>query len=310
MRRVYGLLSLALAAVEMLRGERILTPPIDQFQKQTFTAECMGVDCAKLTLFYYGQRVTNEDPLVQQVIGGAVMAMQMQPILDAEYHWIQAVVLDSKAPAWRLDSEFIIPTPFLDPPPAGYTGPGQLFDFLPWYDQSTREVTRFFDAPGFARGALDPLPGKSAAVSFETWLVCVISTDLKGFPDLGPAKDNKVTVAPLFGFTWGFETIYDPAKDPQNADSTKNMSVTLQALNTSLKNPTSSWLQALDRVYGPVKAGTLKGHTEQFSVTLGSCVDCGDIAQAIPEPATAWLTVLAILLLGCRRLARTGTRPA
>jgi hypothetical protein len=130
---------------------------------------------------------------------------------QSEYHYVQALKLESDTFRWFNGHGVALPEPFLDTPPGGYkirtsatsqTWGGGDFDdkgdYLPWYDQKT--FPRFSDRPTdyllLAKG-----DDMKLEAFFETWLVCVIQDLHDGDKE---AKDDSHTIAPLIGWLWGY----------------------------------------------------------------------------------------------------------
>jgi hypothetical protein len=122
--------------------------------------------------------------------------------------------------------------------------------------------------------------GNKISFQFETWLVCVIE-DKQG-KDKNTAKDDTYKVAPLLGWTWGYDIAYkDQGKIGE--DELGDFTVTKKALAFT-KVASADWKKAIDKstVYG-----SPTGTQDFFNVTLGDCTQC-----AVPAPPSAILLLL------------------
>jgi hypothetical protein len=197
------------------------------------------------------------------------------------FHYLQAVTVDD-APLNYLDGTPVA-APYIDTPPGGYEN--QPFDYKPYYDEG--EFPAFYDRPtaGVFRSTQEG--DKTVSVYFETWLVCVIE---ETFGDLKQAFEDTYQLAPLLGWTWGFDITYQDDGD-NFWELTEDFQVSARELHWT-GNPSQNWLDALDREYG-------SNITDSYNIELGDCIDC-----VVPEPQSLALLGLGLSLLITIRVQR------
>jgi len=203
--------------------------------------------------------------------GGVLIDGQFAPSPGVGFsglHYIQSINVDED-PLPYVDGT-ALPIPYIDTPPGGYQN--QPFDYLVYYDEG--EFPTFFDAPRSPLDTARTEPDNVVDLDFETWLVAVIDENL-GANDMS-AKDDSYKVAPLLGWTWGYDITFDPMA--------ALFTVTRDPFNWLLA-PSADWNTALGQTYGVAM--------ERFNVTLGNCdVD----ACKIPEPAPTLLAITGLVL--------------
>jgi hypothetical protein len=194
------------------------------------------------------------------------------------YHYIQAVYVDNRPPAF-VDGTAIT-TPYIDPPPGGYQG--DPFDLKPYYDEG--EFPTFSDKPTINLAFTKNQPGGMRDLEFETWLVCVTQETFGA--NANKASDDTFTVAPLLGWTWGFKQSY--VDNPPAGDGLEDITQTLTPF-AYLATPSANWTAALTKVYGT------NPNQDNFNVTVTNCVNCG----IVPEPASSTMVVVMLGMMAC-----------
>jgi hypothetical protein len=217
--------------------------------------------------------------------GGVVIDGMFVETKDLRYHYIQSInVYDDPTPKKFIDGSDL-PVPLIDTPPGGYYN--DPFDYRVYYDES--EFPRFYDQPRTYMMDAKSEPDLKLQLSFETWLVCVISESFGPSPFL--AKDDAYQVAPLLGWTWGYSIDY--ADNGNGVDDLGDFTVTRETFNW-IASPSSNWLAALGQSYGTEQ------YLDWFNVTLDSCKKC-----VVPEPASViGLVALGLPILALRLRAR------
>lgn len=195
------------------------------------------------------------------------------------YHYIQAVYVDNRPPAF-VDGTAIT-TPYIDPPPGGYQG--DPFDLKPYYDEG--EFPTFSDKPTINLAFTKNQPNGMRDLEFETWLVCV-TQEVFG-TNANKASDDTFTVAPLLGWKWGFQQTYADAP-PLGTDGLEDITQTITPFSY-LATPTANWTAALTKVYGT------NPNQDNFNVVVTNCVNCG----IVPEPASTTMVVVMLGMMAC-----------
>lgn len=259
---------------------------------------CGKQKCGTMEISTYEKFSSGTNPATD--VGGALIDGKFTASTKGTFHYLQALTTNtSDAKRWFNDTTVALPVPMVDTPPGGYksqtfaTGKYDIddaFDYLPWYDEAG-EFPGFHDRPALL---YQRAKAKDISLQFETWVVCVIE-DVPG-TEAKVAKDDKYKVAPLLGFSWGFEIKY---KDVGviGTDEAADFSTTLTALKW-VAAPTADWKSALGAKYG---AGAKQ---DMFNIALGDCAACN--LMPIPEPSSAWMWLPGLLALAAarRRLGR------
>jgi hypothetical protein len=204
------------------------------------------------------------------------------------FHYLQAILIDDAPFLFTDGSAFT--APYVDTPPGGYQG--QPFDLKPYYDQpgDNPAFPGFFDEPKLrlnrARDANQTGPDGKINVDFETWLVCVVKETMGATANR--AKDDMYFVAPLVGWTWGFNIALT---DNGNADMNELADYDTKANPFAfIPAPSASWQFALEKVYS---IGT--ANEDFFDILLRDCSAC------VPEPGAISLAGVGVLALWMRR---------
>ncbi len=198
--------------------------------------------------------------------GGVEIDGQFIEYKDLRYHYIQSInIYDDPTPKKYIDGSDL-PVPLIDTPPGGYED--DFYDYLVYYDQN--EFPRFYDKPRTYMPDVREEDDNLLQMSFETWLVCVISESFGLLPYR--ALDDAYLVAPLLGWTWGYSIFYAENMDEiENLDDYYVMAEEFHWIDS----PSADWLAALGQYYGTVPL------VDWYNVDLGSCKKC-----VVPEPAT------------------------
>jgi len=192
------------------------------------------------------------------------------------FHYVQTVTIDEAPP--RFVDGTGLPIPYVDPPPGGYSS--RQWDTLVYYDQN--EFPTFYDFP--SNLALDAVTQADNTLSlrFETWLVCVVEQLLGG--DATKASDDTYVIAPLLGWTWGFDIKYTPDADPATYNFLTEFGILGSAFAWVDTAPSASWSNSLTQTYG-------SGSTaDRFIVGFDDCRNC-----VVPAPATAELLLAGFM---------------
>lgn len=240
---------------------------------------CNGEHCGTMEIDLY-----TEYEMIDRVIvggieyelfyGGVEIDGQFVESKDLCYHYIQSInVYDDPTPKKYIDGS-TLPVPLIDTPPGGYHK--DPFDYRVYYDES--EFPRFYDKPSTYMPDAQTEPDLILQLSFETWLVCVISESFG--PSPFEAKDDVYQVAPLLGWTWGYSIFYIDNGD--GIEDLEDYLVTPEYFDW-IYSPSTDWLAALGQHYGTEQ------YLDWFNVSIGSCKDC-----VVPEPAS----VIGLVALG------------
>jgi hypothetical protein len=258
---------------------------------------CGTVNCGQMTFTQYENFESPTFANFNIPSGGARIKGQFKGTRPLKYHYVQSVNRSTEDDIrWRpggIDSPPIV-QPWIDSPPGGYFG-GFESDYLLYYDRAG-QFPEFSDEARRDIGALKNFAqaGKKQEVDFEAWLVCVIEEQFG--KEAKQAKDDRYTIAPLFGWTWGYTAAYVDNKDGKEDE--KDIKTTKSKLET-IASPSKKWTEALARMYGDDKKN------DKYNVVVGNCKDC----QMTPEPAAllqvAGGLVFLVLILD---LARPGRR--
>ncbi len=213
------------------------------------------------------------------------------------YHYVQVITginWKTTQARWLTDKSVELPVPFCDTPPAGYAfkkkfdsagyDDNQAFDSKVYYDEG--EFPKFEDAPKlFMLHAKDV--GGTFTVDFETWLIAVCDEKING----GRVQKDTYKVAPLVGWTWGFEIKF---KDDGNGKNDLTDFTTSALAMDFAAAPSAAWKKGIskDTVYG---AGDNK---DWWDVGLGECKD-----TKVPAPASLAPGLLGAACIGRRRRA-------
>ena len=228
-------------------------------------------------------RYDSVNPSSVTSLAGVEIKGSFKPTAGKDYHYVQAITKDNADTSrWFNDTSVAIPVPYLDTPPGGYKVEDaagsqkytieQPFDYLPWYDEG--DFPAFFDRPTDRVQKAKLMKDGTVTLDFETWIVCTIE-DVHN--DNKIANDDRYKIAPLLGWTWGFDIVY---KDVENIgkDDLADFTLNKRAFNFVM-NPSAAWTQALGTVYG---AGAKK---DSWNITVGDCKEC----VATPEPSAVLL---------------------
>jgi hypothetical protein len=246
------------------------------------TVTCGAVACGTMNFSKYQTGETGTGTGQDPYRGFVDIAGSFTPAgagLGKTYHYIQAVVVDNRPPAFTDGTA--ITTPYIDPPPGGYQG--DAFDLKPYYDET--EFPTFSDKPTINLAFTKNQPNGQRNLEFETWLVCVMQETFGA--NANKASDDTFKVAPLIGWKWGFQQNYVDAP-PIGTDGLEDISQTIVPF-AYLATPSANWTAALGTVYGT------NPNQDNFNVTVGNCVDCG----IVPEPTSAVMMVLMFGMVCC-----------
>lgn len=203
------------------------------------------------------------------------------------FHYVQTVTVD-EAPPLFVDGT-ALPIPYVDPPPGGYSS--KQWDTLLYYDEN--EFPTFYDFP--SNLALNAVTQADSTLSlrFETWLVCLVEELLGG--DATKASDDAYVIAPLLGWTWGFDIKYTADADPATYDFLTEFSI-LGSAFAWINTPSADWNNSLTQTYGTGATA------DRFIVGFDDCRNC-----VVPAPATMALLLVGFLAMGLsQRRSRRG----
>jgi hypothetical protein len=185
---------------------------IPQAFPQIRPVQCGEVRCGSMEISWY-RRFQDEDATPRHERNGVNIRGRFRGFRDRsrEFHYLQVLTrFEADDFRWSLDRSVPLPRSFVDPPPFGMTHPetdgaGRFrsvehrFDALPWYDEG--DFPLFEDQPRAFLASARRLG--TVRMAFETWVVCVISA-VQG-PDVRRAADDRYEVAPLIGWSWGYD---------------------------------------------------------------------------------------------------------
>ncbi len=205
-------------------------------------------------------------------VGGVEISGQFNEQKNLIYHYIQSInSWDDPTPKKYKDGS-TLPVPLIDTPPGGYQN--DPFDYKVYYDET--EFPQFYDKPSTYMLDAKDEADKKLGMSFETWLVCVCSESFGS--QATKAKDDSYKVAPLLGWTWGYDITY--ADDGDEEDELVDFTVTKEAFAWKT-TPSTSWKTALGAKYS-------SGANEDFfNVSLCECENC----EVVPAPPAAFLVL-------------------
>ena len=282
-RRFAAICAAMFASIWTAQGGMLFEPVVIG---KDYDIECQGVKCGSMNFSQYNLSINSD---VAGNITGESQTIKglFTPVNNHLYHWVQVITRDDAPIPWRGDGVTLPAVPYVDTPPGGYIGKNNAFDKILYYYEpdDNPKFPGFFDGPTTSAKQINAAGG-AASTFFETWLVCVIAPN----PDpKNPAngKDINYTIAPLFGFTWGYTARIDQ-KDP------KSGSILAQTL-TTIAAPTAGWKNGLNQIYGAGK------NTDRYNVTL---VDCRDCVDAVPEPASQGTVALALAVVALTLVRR------
>lgn len=173
---------------------------------------------------------------------------------------------------WSRDPDALLPAGFVDVPPFGVRRPetdanGRFriaehrFDALPWFDDG--EFPLLDDRPrAFLASAR--VYGR-VTMRFETWLICVIAAE-QG-PDRERVSDDFYVVAPLTGWTWGYDIQHEDV-GVLNVDELEDYAFSQMPLSF-LAQPTSAFKHSLGATLG-------RTVTDRFNIRLADAAGCRD----------------------------------
>lgn len=243
---------------------------------------CGATKCGVLEIDKYQESSGNSTQPVTGFLGIDINGLfkPVGAIVSKTFNFIQAITnYNSSDRRWINDTSVPIGVPFIDPPPGGYKVKSpwnavnwtveQKFDYKPYYQPAGPAFPNFGDTPGMY---MLPAKDNKLVFNFETWLVCTIE-EMMG-TNVNTSKDDNYTVAPLLGFTWGFDIAF---KDQGviGTDELQDFSVTLNDADWIIA-PSDSWKNALATKYG---AGA---NQDFFNVKLGQCENCQEVPAPLP----------------------------
>lgn len=234
--------------------------------------QCGPVACGSMEITWY-RRFQDEDASPSQERNGVNIRGRFRGLRDQarEFHFLQVLTrFDADDFRWSRDPGIPLPARFVDPPPFGLLHPesdaqgrfrsvAHKFDALPWYDEGDfplfEDHPRVFLADVRAHG--------TAAMEFETWLVCVISSS-QG-PDRDRVEDDAYEVAALVGWTWGYAITWRDVGQI-GVDEFEDYTFTLKPLRL-VTQPSAAFEGALGATLG-------SGVTDRFDIRLGDAQRC------------------------------------
>lgn len=255
------------------------------------TVKCGDKTCGTMEISLY-EKFADGDAAPTYERNGVSIAGKFTPAegVKLDTHYLQALTaFNDPDIRWSKDTTVPLPGKFLDAPPFGqevlevndkgaFVKQVKPQDALPWYDEPG-EFPDFEDQP---KEFLD-VARRNGAVSmhFESWLVCVISATPGKAADR--VSDDKYVVAPLAGWTWGFDVAY---KDVGVIGKDELADYTFTMLPFAfVAAPTADFKTALGAIYG-------KKGADNFDITLGTCDKC---VAPVPEPGTGAMVLAGLL---------------
>lgn len=249
---------------------------------------CGNAPCGTMAFSRY-RKFADGDGFPAYERNGVAIAGRFQavPGRNREYHYLQVLTefIDDDV-RWTRDRSVPLPRRHVDAPPFGqwalevtrrglFRDRGLRQDALPWYDAAGEfpdfeDLPREFLAVARRRGLV--------RMHFETWLVCVIRAEAG--PDPDRVGDDAYEVAPLAGWTWGYDLVHAEGAEP-GRDSFGDYTFGMLPL-VFVDAPSAAYREGLDAVYGA-------GVQDRFRITLGSSDRCRDPASDGPRPSAARL---------------------
>jgi len=244
------------------------------FAPQIHAVNCGGKVCGSMEISWYRKFQDGDtSPRLERngvSIRGRFRSSRDQP---REYHYLQ-VLTEFKADdfRWSRDPDALLPAGFVDVPPFGVRRPetdanGRFriaehrFDALPWFDDG--EFPLFDDRPrAFLASAR--VYGR-VTMRFETWLICVIAAE-QG-PDRERVSDDFYVVAPLTGWTWGYDIKHEDV-GVLTVDELEDYAFSQMPLSF-LAQPTSAFKHSLGATLG-------RTVTDRFNIRLADAAGCRD----------------------------------
>ncbi|MGI0118463.1 hypothetical protein [Zooshikella sp. RANM57] len=243
---------------------------------------CDGVKCGTMEIDKY-------DPYKTMWLSGVEIDGQFVATKkNREYNYIQSLnVYDDPTPKKYHDGADL-PVPLVDAPPGGYQD--DPFDYRPFYESA---YPTFYDKPSTFMLDAKTEADKKLELEFETWLICLISENLGD--NATTAKDDTYQVAPLLGWLWGYEIVYDDI-GMIGVDELIDFTVTKTSFTWKMPDPSDDWNTALTQKYGNAP------NQDWFNVTTAECSDCLD--PTVPTPSSFLLILLGwfgVFMAGKRR---------
>ncbi len=246
--------------------------PTPQVFPQIRPVHCGSVPCGSMEISWY-RRFQDEDATPRHERNGVNVRGRFRGFRDQprEFHYLQVLTrFEADDFRWSRDPSVPLPRSFVDPPPFGMVHPetdgaGRFrsvehrFDALPWYDEG--DFPLFEDRPrAFLASARRH---GTVRMAFETWVVCVISA-VQG-PDPRQVADDRYEVAPLIGWSWGYEIAWRDAGEI-GVDELEDYVFTLAPMQF-VARPSEAFEAGLGARFGSAV-------TDGFDVRLGEAQAC------------------------------------
>lgn len=242
------------------------------FVPQIRAVDCGDVRCGSMEISWY-RRFRDGDAAPTHERYGVNIRGRFRGFRDQsrEFHYLQVITrFEADDFRWSRDPGVPLPAAFLDPPPFGLQHPEtdaddrfltvvHRFDALPWYDEG--DFPLFEDQPrAFLASARQH---GTVRMEFETWLVCVISSNQGA--DRERVDDDRYEVAALIGWTWGYAIAWTDAGQP-GVDEFEDYRFDMLPLRF-VTRPSEAFQTGLGAPFGSAR-------TDRFDIRLGQAQQC------------------------------------
>ena len=236
------------------------------------SVQCGERECGTMVISRY-HYFRDGDPTPAYERNGAIIRGRFRPAAGSavEFRYLQ-VLTQFKGDdfRWIRDPSVPLPVRYVDPPAFGtrqlesnaqgeFREVDHKFDALPWFDED--DFPTYVDQPrAFLASARRH---GSVSMQFETWLVCVISS--QPGPDPDSVSDDRYEVAALLGWKWGFDIVHRDI-DLVGVDELADYAYALQPFQF-VTTPTAEFKAGLNAAVGDKV-------TERFHIGFGNSARC------------------------------------